>query len=85
MAAHPSQIADESFFLALDDDAFLRTWGTEWFIRLDSTPAQHETWLFDDSPRLSSRDCRRRSGAGSAASGPTTTARTAPSRTRRGR
>ena len=25
MAAHPSQIGDESFFLALDDDAFLRT------------------------------------------------------------
>src|SRR4051794_10920713 len=28
MAAHPSQIGEESFFLALDDDTFLRTWGT---------------------------------------------------------
>jgi LmbE family N-acetylglucosaminyl deacetylase len=48
MAAHPSQIAEESFFLALDDDAFLRAWGTEWFIRLDQTPSRAETWLFDE-------------------------------------
>ena len=48
MAAHPSQIGEESFFLAFDDDMFLRTWGTEWFIRLDSTPQRTETWLFDE-------------------------------------
>jgi LmbE family N-acetylglucosaminyl deacetylase len=48
MAAHPSQIGEESFFLALDEDMFLRTWGTEWFIRLDSTPDHIETWLFDN-------------------------------------
>ena len=48
MAAHPSQIGDESFFLALDDDMFLRTWGTEWFIRLDTTPPRTETWLFGE-------------------------------------
>jgi LmbE family N-acetylglucosaminyl deacetylase len=47
MAAHPSQIGEESFFLALDEDTFLRTWGTEWFIRLDSTPERTETWLFE--------------------------------------
>ena len=35
MAAHPSQIGDDSFFLALDDDAFRAVFGTEWFIRLD--------------------------------------------------
>jgi LmbE family N-acetylglucosaminyl deacetylase len=49
MAAHPSQIGEESFFLALDDDMFLRTWGTEWFIRLDTTPPSTETWLFGES------------------------------------
>ena len=38
MAAHASQIGEESFFLALPDDAFLKTFGTEWFIRLDRTP-----------------------------------------------
>ena len=47
MTAHPSQIGEESFFLALDDDMFLRTWGTEWFIRLDQTPPRTETSLFD--------------------------------------
>jgi len=47
MAAHPSQIGEESFFLALDDDLFLRTWGTEWFIRLDRTPPRTETSLFE--------------------------------------
>ena len=46
MAAHPSQIPAESFFLALPDDAFRRAFGLEWFIRLDETPAEHEDWLF---------------------------------------
>ena len=46
MAAHPSQIPAESFFLALPDDAFRRAFGTEWFIRLDETPAEHENWIF---------------------------------------
>ena len=32
----PCQIAEESFFLALPDDLFAATFGTEWFIRLDS-------------------------------------------------
>jgi LmbE family N-acetylglucosaminyl deacetylase len=46
MAAHASQIPDESFFLALGPADFLRTFGLEWYIRLDSTPAEPEQWLF---------------------------------------
>jgi LmbE family N-acetylglucosaminyl deacetylase len=46
MAAHPSQIPSDSFFLVLDDDAFRRTFGTEWFIRLDETPPTPERWIF---------------------------------------
>jgi LmbE family N-acetylglucosaminyl deacetylase len=53
MAAHPSQIADDSFFLALPLDAFEMVFGTEWFIRLDETPAAPETWILDE-PRPSS-------------------------------
>jgi len=52
MAAHPSQIADDSYFLGLPPDAFAIVFGTEWFIRLDETPAEHETWLLDE-PRPS--------------------------------
>jgi LmbE family N-acetylglucosaminyl deacetylase len=46
MVAHASQIPDESFFLALGPDDFLRTFGLEWYIRLDSTPATREDSLF---------------------------------------
>jgi LmbE family N-acetylglucosaminyl deacetylase len=46
MAAHPSQIPAESFFLVLDDAAFRRAFGLEWFIRVDETPAEHEDWIF---------------------------------------
>ena len=46
MAAHPSQIPQESFFLALPPDAFRLVFGTEWFIRLDETPDVPETWIF---------------------------------------
>jgi LmbE family N-acetylglucosaminyl deacetylase len=46
MAAHASQIPEESFFLALDGDNFVRTFGLEWYIRLDSTPATREDSLF---------------------------------------
>jgi LmbE family N-acetylglucosaminyl deacetylase len=48
MAAHPSQITDESFFLALPPDAFELVFGTEWFVRLDETPAAPETWILDE-------------------------------------
>ena len=48
MAAHPSQITDGSFFLALPPDAFSLVFGTEWFIRLDETPTEPETWILDE-------------------------------------
>jgi LmbE family N-acetylglucosaminyl deacetylase len=48
MAAHPSQIADDSFFLALPPDAFEIVFGTEWFIRLDETPTAPESWILDE-------------------------------------
>ena len=46
MRAHRSQIADDSFFLTLDDDRFALAFGTEWFIRLDGDPAHREDTLF---------------------------------------
>lgn len=54
MAAHPSQIAGDSFFLALPPDAFAHVFGTEWYIRLDETPVQPERWILDEPlPRRS--------------------------------
>ena len=47
MAAHASQIPETSFFLAMSDASFRRTFGTEWFVRLDHTPDHPETWIFD--------------------------------------
>jgi LmbE family N-acetylglucosaminyl deacetylase len=49
MAAHPSQIADDSYFLALPPGAFATVFGTEFFIRLDETPARPETWILDEA------------------------------------
>jgi LmbE family N-acetylglucosaminyl deacetylase len=46
MAAHASQIAPDSFFLALPDDAFRAAFGQEWFIRLDEEPEAPESWIF---------------------------------------
>jgi LmbE family N-acetylglucosaminyl deacetylase len=46
MAAHASQIPPESFFLALPPDHFRIAFGTEWYVRLDETPATEETWIF---------------------------------------
>jgi len=48
MAAHPSQIAEDSFFLALPPELFAAVFGTEWFIRLDETPAARESWILDE-------------------------------------
>jgi LmbE family N-acetylglucosaminyl deacetylase len=51
MAAHASQIGEESFFLSLPDPEFTAAFGTEWFIRVDggadpaAGPARRETWL----------------------------------------
>jgi LmbE family N-acetylglucosaminyl deacetylase len=47
MAAHASQIPDDSFFLALPPDAFREAFGYEWFIRRDK-PDIREDWIFDD-------------------------------------
>jgi LmbE family N-acetylglucosaminyl deacetylase len=38
MRAHPSQIAEDSFFLSLPDEAFAAAFGTEWFIRVGAEP-----------------------------------------------
>lgn len=52
MRAHASQISEQSFFLALPDDAFREAFGTEWFIRRGaSVPVERlETSLFDGLP-----------------------------------
>lgn len=39
MRAHRSQIADDSFFLAMPDMAFAQAFGTEWFIRVGAEPS----------------------------------------------
>ncbi|MTD53604.1 PIG-L family deacetylase [Amycolatopsis pithecellobii] len=44
MRAHPSQISEESFFLALSDENFRYAFGTEWFIR----PGQEPGLIVDD-------------------------------------
>jgi LmbE family N-acetylglucosaminyl deacetylase len=46
MRAHASQISESSFFLALPEDSFARSFGTEWFIRTGQGPGITETDLF---------------------------------------
>ncbi|SDD25450.1 PIG-L family deacetylase [Actinokineospora iranica] len=43
MRAHASQISEESFFLAMPDEAFAFAFGTEWFIRDGQGPGITET------------------------------------------
>ena len=45
MRAHASQISEQSFFLALPDEAFDHAFGTEWFIRDGQGPGITETDL----------------------------------------
>jgi LmbE family N-acetylglucosaminyl deacetylase len=45
MRAHASQISEQSFFLALPDEAFRFAFGTEWFIRTGQGPGITETDL----------------------------------------
>jgi LmbE family N-acetylglucosaminyl deacetylase len=45
MRAHASQISEQSFFLAMPDDAFRYAFGTEWFIRDGQGPGITETDL----------------------------------------
>jgi LmbE family N-acetylglucosaminyl deacetylase len=49
MRAHSSQIAADSFFLALPDEAFAAAFGTEWFVHVGTAPGPpYETDLFSD-------------------------------------
>jgi LmbE family N-acetylglucosaminyl deacetylase len=51
MVAHRSQIAEDSWFLTMSDDAFATAFGTEWFIRTGHTRGQDEpfaTSLLDE-------------------------------------
>lgn len=45
MAAHASQIDEQSFFLQMPDEVFAMAFGVEWYIRADLTPAVRETSL----------------------------------------
>lgn len=45
MRAHASQISEQSFFLAMPDEAFAVAFGTEWFIRDGQGPGITETDL----------------------------------------
>jgi LmbE family N-acetylglucosaminyl deacetylase len=47
MAAHASQIAETSFFLAMPPETFALVWGYEWFIRRGASPGIRETELFE--------------------------------------
>ena len=47
MAAHASQIAETSFFLAMPAEAFTATWGQEWFVRRGAPPGTEESDLFE--------------------------------------
>jgi len=47
MRAHASQISEQSFFLAMPDEAFAYGFGTEWFIRDGQGPGITETDLME--------------------------------------
>jgi LmbE family N-acetylglucosaminyl deacetylase len=47
MRAHTSQISEQSFFLAMPDEAFRFAFGTEWFIRAGQGPGITETDLLE--------------------------------------
>jgi LmbE family N-acetylglucosaminyl deacetylase len=48
MAAHTSQIAENSFFLALPPPAFAAAFGTEWFRRRGAPPGTRESEILPD-------------------------------------
>lgn len=45
MRAHPSQISEDTFMLAMPDEAFAFAFGTEWYIRAGQGPGITETDL----------------------------------------
>ena len=47
MAAHASQIDDDSFFLQMPAEVFAMAFGSEWFIRTDVGAIHGESWIFD--------------------------------------
>ena len=47
MAAHASQIAENSFFLSMPPEAFREGFGYEWFIRRGAPPGISESSLFE--------------------------------------
>jgi LmbE family N-acetylglucosaminyl deacetylase len=47
MAAHASQISETSFFLAMPDDVFEMTWGTEFYVRRGAAAGTAEDSLVD--------------------------------------
>jgi len=47
MAAHASQISEDSFFLNMTPEVFAATWGREWFIRRGSREGIVEDWLLE--------------------------------------
>jgi LmbE family N-acetylglucosaminyl deacetylase len=44
MRAHASQISEQSFFLAMPDEAFTMAFGQEWFIHHGVDPKTPDTW-----------------------------------------
>lgn len=44
MRAHASQISEQSFFLAMPDDAFTMAFGQEWFVHHGAGPRTPDTW-----------------------------------------
>jgi LmbE family N-acetylglucosaminyl deacetylase len=55
MAAHASQIAENSIFLSLPEPVFAVTWGTEFYVRMGAEPGTRESWLFDEEVSASRR------------------------------
>ena len=53
LAAHASQVAPDSFFLSMDDDAFALAFGQEWFIdpsMVRAPGAPRATTVFQEVP-----------------------------------
>ena len=50
MAAHASQIAENSFFLTMPSAAFAAAFGTEWYRRRGAPPGIRESEILPSSP-----------------------------------
>ena len=50
MAAHASQIAEESIFLKQEPEFFRAMWGREWFVRRGAPEGTREDWIMDGAP-----------------------------------